>query len=73
VLRESLWLAVLGFVPGLGLSWILYRGLDAQVGLPMYLTTLRILLIFSLTAAMCVLSAVLALRKVKTADPAEVF
>jgi putative ABC transport system permease protein len=73
VLRESLWLAVLGFVPGLGLSWLLYRGLDARVGLPMYLTTLRVLLIFSLTAAMCVLSALLALRKVKTADPAEVF
>jgi putative ABC transport system permease protein len=73
VLRESLWLALLGFVPGLGLSWLLYRALDAQVGLPMRLTALRILLILVLTAAMCVLSAVLALRKVKTADPAEVF
>jgi putative ABC transport system permease protein len=73
VLRESLWLAVLGFVPGLGLSWLLYRGLDARVGLPMHLTPLRILLILGMTATMCVLSAVFALRKVKTADPAEVF
>ena len=73
VLRETLWLAVLGFLPGLGLSWLLYRGLDAWVGLPMYLTPLRILIIFALTTIMCVLSGFLALRKVKTADPAEVF
>jgi putative ABC transport system permease protein len=73
VLRESLWLAMLGFLPGIGLSWLLYRGLDAWVGLPMRLTTLRILLIFSMTATMCVLSGLLALRKVRTADPAEVF
>jgi putative ABC transport system permease protein len=73
VLREALWLAVFGFVPGLVLSWLLYSGLDAWVGLPMRLTIGRILLIFLLTAGMCVLSGLLALRKVKTADPAEVF
>jgi putative ABC transport system permease protein len=73
VLRETLWLAVLGFLPGLGLGWLLYRGLDAWVGLPMYLTAPRILLIFALTTIMCVLSGLLVLRKVKTADPAEVF
>jgi putative ABC transport system permease protein len=73
VLREALWLAVLGFVPGLALSWLLYRLLDAWVGLPMYLTPLRILLIFSLATVMCVVSGLLALRKVQTTDPAEVF
>ncbi|HEY7313219.1 MAG TPA: ABC transporter permease DevC [Gemmataceae bacterium] len=73
VLVESLWLALLGFLPGLGLSWLLYRGLDAWVGLPMYLTIGRILFIFGLTTVMCVLSGLLALRKVTTADPAEVF
>jgi putative ABC transport system permease protein len=73
VLLEALWLAVLGFVPGLGLSWLLYRTLDYLVGLPMNFTTLRILLILGLTILMCVTSGLLALRKVKTADPAEVF
>jgi putative ABC transport system permease protein len=73
VLREALWLALLGFVPGLALSWLLYRGLDAWIGLPMRLTPLRILLILGLTVLMCVVSGLLALRKVKTADPAEVF
>lgn len=73
VLRETLWLSLLGFVPGLALSWLLYRGLDSWVGLPMRLTVLRILLILLLTTVMCVVSGLLALRKVKTADPAEVF
>jgi putative ABC transport system permease protein len=73
VLLEALWLAVLGFVPGLGLSWLLYRALDYSVGLPMLLTIERTLLIFGLTILMCVGSGLLALRKVKTADPAEVF
>jgi putative ABC transport system permease protein len=73
VLMEAMWLAVLGFVPGLGLSWLLYRALDFLVGLPMYFTILRILLILGLTIVMCVASGFLALRKVKTADPAEVF
>jgi putative ABC transport system permease protein len=73
VLRESLWLAVLGFVPGWWLSWFLYMGLEAWVGLPMFLTTLRILLILGLTGLMCIVSGLLSLRKVRTADPAEVF
>ena len=73
VLCEALWLAVLGLVPGLGLSWLLYRLLDFWVGLPMRMTPLRILLIFGITTVMCLGSGLLALRKVKTADPAEVF
>src|SRR5262249_1821646 len=43
VLLEAVWLALLGFVPGLGLSWLLYRTLDFLVGLPMNFTILRIL------------------------------
>ncbi len=73
VLRESLWLAVLGFAPGLALSWLLYRAVAFLVGLPMYLAILRILIILGLTILMCAVSGLLALRKVRTADPAEVF
>jgi putative ABC transport system permease protein len=73
VLRETWWLAVFGFIPGIVLSWLLYRLLDWLVGLPMFMTPLRILLIFCLAVAMCLFSGLLALRKVKSADPAEVF
>jgi putative ABC transport system permease protein len=73
VLHEALWLAVLGFGPGLALGGLVYGALDVWVGLPMRLTPGRAGLVFALTAGMCVLSGMLALRKVRAADPAEVF
>jgi putative ABC transport system permease protein len=73
VLHEALWLSLLGFGPGLVLAGLLYWGLGAWVGLPMRLTAARALLVFLLAAATCVLSGVLALRRVRAADPAEVF
>ena len=73
VLREALWLALLGFLPGIALSEALYWGLDEFYGLPMYFTPFRVLLVLGLTVLMCVLSGLIALRKVQTADPAEVF
>jgi putative ABC transport system permease protein len=73
VLREALWLALLGFLPGIALSEALYWGLDEFIGLPMSFTVWRVLLVLGLTTLMCVLSGLIALRKVRTADPAEVF
>ncbi|HEY7330120.1 MAG TPA: ABC transporter permease DevC [Gemmataceae bacterium] len=73
VLREALWLAVLGFVPGWGLSWLLYRRLTQDIGLPMHMTVSSVLLVAFFTILMCVVSGLLALSKVRTADPAEVF
>jgi putative ABC transport system permease protein len=73
VLRESLLLAVLGFVSGLLLSLGLYALLEQRAGLPMRLTVGRVVFVFALTATMSGLSGVLSLRKVRAADPAEVF
>ncbi len=73
VLREALWLAVLGFVPGLGLSMFSYWLLSRETGLFMDLTIRNILLVLFLTMAMCAASGLIALHKVRTADPAEVF
>jgi putative ABC transport system permease protein len=73
VLGESLCLALLGFVPGLGLSAVLYAMVDALTGLPMVLTVWRGGLVLALTVAMCLLSGLIAVRKVVAADPADVF
>ena len=73
VLRESLWLSLLGFFVGLAIGWPLYVALESQTGLPLKITLTRAGLIFGLTVAMCMLSGFLALRRVRTADPAEVF
>jgi putative ABC transport system permease protein len=73
IFQEALLLSVLGFLPGLALSWLLYLGVASWTGLPMHLTLMRSLWILVLTLLMNVLSGVVALTRVQSADPAEVF
>ncbi len=73
VLQEALFLALLGFVPGLLISAALYGFLENNTGLPLRLTVLRGVFVLLLTVLMCFLSGVIAVRKVQKADPAEVF
>jgi putative ABC transport system permease protein len=73
VLHQAALLGVVGFVPGLAVSWLIYRLLGHLTGLPMLLTPGRLALVFGLTVGMCVLSGLIAVRKAQTADPAEVF
>jgi putative ABC transport system permease protein len=73
VLQEALILAVLGFIPGvLAANW-LYGKAAAATNLPIYMTQDRAVTVFALTLGMCVLSGLLAMRKVQRLDPAEVF
>ena len=73
VFQEGLMLALGGFLPGLALSVVMYWYLHEQTGLPLRLTVWRAGYVFVLTVAMCSVSAWLALRKAREADPAEVF
>jgi putative ABC transport system permease protein len=73
VLQEGLLLALGGFLPGLALSAVMYWYLQDVTGLPLRLTAWRAGYVFVLTVAMCSVSAWLALRKAREADPAEVF
>ena len=73
VLQESVILALLGYVPGLIVTLGLYRVSEAATGLPLELTTERAAFVLVLTLAMCCISGAIALRKVRSADPAEVF
>lgn len=73
VLQQAAILAVLGFIPGaLAVNW-LYSKAAAATNLPLYLTLDRTVSVFLLTLAMCALSGLLAMRKVRKLDPAEVF
>lgn len=73
VLREAAILTVLGFIPGLLASAVLYRITSAATRLPLEMTAGRCVLVLLLTTAMCGVAALVALRKVRSADPAEVF
>ena len=73
VLEESLILSVLGFLPGAALAWVLYAVTVKATNLPLQMTLARGAMIFGLTVVMCGLSAMLAMRKLRQADPADVF
>jgi putative ABC transport system permease protein len=73
VLQEAIILAVLGFLPGMGIAHLVFtRGADAT-RLPLEMSAESALWVFALTVAMCAGSGMLALRKLRAVDPAEVF
>ncbi len=69
----ALILAVMGFVPGVALSLGLYKIVGDVAFLPMHLGLDRLGGVFFLTLAMCFGSALLAVRRLQAADPADVF
>jgi len=73
VFQEALLLALLGFVPGVFLGLGFYQLLGDWTGLPLQLTLFRGAFVLVLTVLMCFVSGLAAIRKVQTADPAEVF
>ena len=73
VVREAIYLALLGFIPGVIISWILFQLISLATGLTMTLTFSEAGLILLFTVLMCVFSALLAVRKLLAADPASLF
>jgi putative ABC transport system permease protein len=73
VLQEAAWLAGLGYLPGITVTAVLYGITAEATRLPLELTVARTLGVLALTVGMCGCAALVALRKVRAADPAEVF
>jgi len=73
ILTEALLLSVLAFIPGMLVSLLFYKFLAGQTGLPLALTFGRGTFVLGCTMLMCVVSGLLATRRVLAADPAEVF
>jgi putative ABC transport system permease protein len=73
VIREALWLSILGFIPGLIGGYLLYYILETATGICMFLTFGRIALVLGLTVSMCICAGLIAVRKVTETDPAALF
>ena len=69
----ALILCVLGYVPGLLMSAALYRLTESATFLPMTLGLTKSVAVLGLTLAMCFISGGFALRKLRDADPADLF
>ena len=73
VFQESLILAAFGFIPGTLIALGIYQITNLATMLPMAMDLGRIVFVFILTAIMSTLSAAIAVRKLQTADPADIF
>lgn len=73
VVRQSIFLSWFGFVPAVLVALGLFWALESYSGLPMRLTLERGVTVLVLTTSMCLISGLLALRKLVRADPASLF
>jgi putative ABC transport system permease protein len=73
VLQEALILAILGFLPSMGIAIGLYQVAKAATLLPIVMKLDRAIFVLVLTILMCVGSGAIAIRKLQAADPAELF
>jgi hypothetical protein len=67
VMGAALILAMIGFVPGLGVSWLLYDFVGGATFLPLDMYPARAGMVFALILGMCVIAGLLAMRKLRDA------
>jgi putative ABC transport system permease protein len=73
VVKQGLILSVLGYLPGSVLAIAFYQVIQAGTSIPVRPTWDRFWMLFALTFLMCLMSGAMATRKLRSADPADVF
>ena len=73
IIEQALWMAVLGYIPSLGLCLGLGAWTFATQGITILITPLTATGLLGLTIVMCVGSALFAIQKITHVDPAIVF
>lgn len=73
VFASAAFLAVLGFIPGLGVSLILYNVAERNIYIPFPMPPQKIITVFCFILVMCFGAGLLAIRKLKAANPADMF
>lgn len=73
VLQEALILAVLGYLPGLAVALGLYEVTRRFANIPIAMNAERAVLVLVLAIAMCAISGLMCLQKIRSADPADLF
>lgn len=73
VFQQALVLAVLGYIPGVIISFGLYDLATDATRLPIVMTANKILIVFISTMAMCFTSGFFSVTKLRSTDPASVF
>jgi putative ABC transport system permease protein len=73
VFQEAVILAIIGFMPSMAAAVGLYTMTRNATSLPLLMTASRAVLVLTLTVIMCLVSGAIAVRKLRAADPADMF
>ncbi|MEH1900365.1 MAG: ABC transporter permease DevC [Nostoc sp.] len=73
ILQEALLLAVLGYFPGIVFALFMYKSAREATLLPVFMSFDRAVMVLFLTMMMCIISGAIAVRKLRSADPADIF
>jgi putative ABC transport system permease protein len=73
ILQEALLLAILGYFPGIVFAFFMYNSARNATLLPVFMSFERAAMVLILTMLMCIISGAIAVRKLRSADPADIF
>ncbi|TAE59962.1 MAG: FtsX-like permease family protein [Nostocales cyanobacterium] len=73
ILQEAFMLAVLGYIPGFACALFMYQIARDATLLPVFMSSYRAIMVLILTILMCFISGAIAMRKLSSADPADIF
>lgn len=73
IIEQALWMAVLGYIPGMALCWVIKSWALTAQGLVILISPATAAGVFGITTLMCVSSAIFAIQKINRVDPAIVF
>ncbi len=73
ILQEALLLAILGYFPGIVFTLFMYDSARNATLLPVFMSFDRAVMVLILTMLMCIISGAIAVRKLRSADPADIF
>jgi len=73
ILQEAFLLACLGYIPGWFFTMLMYQKAKEATLLPIFMSFERAITVLILTIIMCFISGAIAVRKLRSADPADIF
>jgi putative ABC transport system permease protein len=73
VLQQAFLMSIIGYIPGFACCLYVYSFVQGSTRLPMIMNFDRALIVLLLTIVMCSLAGLLAMNKLRSADPAELF
>jgi putative ABC transport system permease protein len=71
--EQALWMSILGYLPGMALSWGIAAWASATQGILILITPISAVSILGVTVLMCVSASLFAIHKITHVDPAIVF